>query len=178
MDPTASRYSAAQRRFHWIVFALVACAYLFGELHNFFERGTAPRQNLMQAHFLVGLTVLLLVLPRLLTRLRRGVPPITPPLPAWQHALSWLTHALLYLFLFAQPVLGILTVWANGRGIPIFLTGLELPSPMAEDHDLHERLEEIHVWLGEAFYWVIGLHVLAGLYHHFGRRDDTLRRML
>ena len=35
----------------------------------------------------------------------------------------------------------------------------------------------LHELIGSAFYWVVGLHVLAALYHHFVRRDDTLRRM-
>ncbi|MCO8649276.1 cytochrome b, partial [Burkholderia multivorans] len=31
--------------------------------------------------------------------------------------------------------------------------------------------------IGNAFYFVIGLHALAALYHHFIKRDDVLRRM-
>jgi len=27
-------------------------------------------------------------------------------------------------------------------------------------------------------YWLIGLHALAGLYHHYVQRDNTLLRML
>ncbi|MND01368.1 cytochrome b561 [compost metagenome] len=49
---------------------------------------------------------------------------------------------------------------------------------LAPDEALGEQLEELHGSIGEAFYWVIGLHVLAAVYHHFIRRDDTLRRML
>ena len=40
------------------------------------------------------------------------------------------------------------------------------------------KLHDIHVTVAEVFYWVIGLHILAALWHHFGRRDDTLKRML
>ena len=39
------------------------------------------------------------------------------------------------------------------------------------------RLEDLHGQIGEIFYWVIGFHVLAALYHHFVRKDDTLSRM-
>ena len=35
----------------------------------------------------------------------------------------------------------------------------------------------LHELIGTAFYWVVGLHVAAALYHHLIRRDDTLRRM-
>ncbi len=173
-----SRYSTAQRRLHWGIFALVFAAYALVELHEFAQRGSALRSGMMQAHYLVGLTVLVLVGPRLWQRLRRGVPPITPAPPGWQARLSSITHLALYAFLIVQPLLGIASILAGGRGIPIFLTGLEIPSPFAGDHDLHESIEDIHVLLGNIFYWVIGLHVASGLYHHFVRRDDALRRML
>ena len=39
---------------------------------------------------------------------------------------------------------------------------------------LREQLRSI----GQAFYWVIGAHIVAALWHHLFRRDDTLKRML
>ena len=176
-EPNAARYSAPQRYLHWVGFLLVLAAYVLIELREFAERGTELRKMLMQGHVLAGLAVLLLIGPRIWLRLRKGAPPIRPALPAWQAALSTLTHVALYAFLVAQPILGMLTIWANGRGIPIFLTGFEIPSPLAENHELHEYFEDIHGELGEIFYWVIGLHIFAALYHHFGRKDDTLQRM-
>ena len=41
-----------------------------------------------------------------------------------------------------------------------------------------ELLEELHETVGNIFYAVIGVHVLASLWHHFVRRDAILRRML
>jgi cytochrome b561 len=83
----------------------------------------------------------------------------------------------LYAFLIAQPILGILTVFAGGHAITIPFTGLQIQSPMTGNHDLGEQLGNIHGWIGTIFYFVIGLHILGALWHHFGRRDDTLRRM-
>ena len=37
---------------------------------------------------------------------------------------------------------------------------------------------ELHELIGNIFYVVIGLHVVAALWHHFIRRDNTLKRML
>jgi cytochrome b561 len=173
-----SRYSPAQRRLHWGMFLLLLVAYLVIELHDDAPRGSALRLGLMQTHILAGLAVLVLIGPRLWQRYRRGVPPVTPAVPGWQASLSSITHLALYAFLLIQPILGALSIWAGGRGIPIYLTGIEIPSPFAGNHDLHEYIEGIHGELGNIFYWVIGLHVAAGLFHHFVRRDDTLRRML
>jgi cytochrome b561 len=173
-----TRYSRPARWFHWLVFLLVLLAYLFVNLSGFFERGSAGRTLSMQSHFLAGMAVLILVLPRLLHRIRNTPPPILPPLAGWENGLSAITHFLLYAFLVAQPLLGMLTVFYGGRGIGIPFTSLQIPSPMAVDHALHEKLGDIHGWIGTAFYYVIGLHIAGALWHHFRRKDNTLRRML
>ncbi|MFY2763812.1 cytochrome b [Arenimonas sp. MALMAid1274] len=173
----APRYSAAQRRLHWLMFLLVALAYLCIELRGSFERGSWPRATVVQSHYWIGLAVLALALPRLLLRLRRGAPPITPPLPAWQAWPSRAVHGALYAFLLAQPLLGLLTAWTDGKSVLVPFTARVVPALVAPDPAWAARLEDLHGSLGSAFYWVIGLHVLASLYHHAIRGDDTLRRM-
>ena len=41
-----------------------------------------------------------------------------------------------------------------------------------------EETREVNVDLLETFNWLIGLHAVAGLYHHYVMRDNTLTRML
>ena len=173
-----ARYSLGLRRLHWLMAVLVALAYVFIEQRGIFERGTAERAAMVQAHFWVGLSVLALVAWRLLLRRRHGAPPITPLLPAWQAWPAKLLHGALYAFLAAMPILGLLTAWTDGKQLLLPFTDFALPALLAPDPALAEQLEELHGSIGEAFYWVIGLHVLAAVYHHFIRRDDTLRRML
>jgi cytochrome b561 len=180
LPPAAAdlRYSRGSRLFHWWMFGFVTLAYALVNLVDLFERGTPERRFVLQSHFLVGTVVLLLVLPRFLHRLRNAAPPIVPPIAAWEAQLSHFTHMLLYAFLLLQPLLGLFTVWLAGRGVGIPGTALQIPSPLAENHDLHEQFETVHVWLGEIFYYVIGLHIVGALWHHFVRRDSTLRRFL
>ena len=173
-----ARYSPGLRRLHWWMALLVALAYVFIEQRGLFERGTGARAAMMQAHYWMGLSVLLLLGWRLQLRRRDGVPPITPALPAWQAWPAKVLHIALYAFLLAMPVLGVLTVWTDGKTLLLPFTDIVVPALLAPDEVLAERLEELHGSIGEAFYWVIGLHVLAALYHHGVRRDDTLRRML
>jgi len=40
------------------------------------------------------------------------------------------------------------------------------------------QFEDIHRTIGTMVYYVIGPHILATLWHHFGRRDNTLTRTL
>ncbi len=39
-------------------------------------------------------------------------------------------------------------------------------------------IAEIHEFLGNSLYFLIGIHALAGLWQHYVVKDDTLRRML
>jgi cytochrome b561 len=177
MSSPTLRYTRSGRWFHWLAFAAVALAYTFINFRGVFPRGTPASRVPMQGHILFGLVVLALVLPRLLHRLRHTPPPVVPPLARWESVLSRITHFALYAFLLVQPLLGLATVFANGP-LTIPFTALQVPSPMARDHALHEQLGQIHGTIGTIFYYVIGLHIAAALWHHFFRRDNTLRRML
>ena len=172
------RYSPGLRRLHWLMALLILAVYLAIEQRGLFARGTPERAAMMQTHFWLGLSVLVLVVWRIALRVRRGVPPIHPPLPAWQALPSGLLHLLLYAFLVVMPVLGLLTAWTDGKTLYVPFSQIALPTPVAANPALAKSLEDLHGTIGEIFYWVIGLHALAALYHHFVRRDDTLRRML
>ncbi|MEH3022583.1 MAG: cytochrome b [Pseudomonas oryzihabitans] len=173
-----SRYARSARRLHWLMALLVLVAYCLILSRGQFERGSLERQWVVLSHFWVGLLVLVLVPPRLWVRHRHPVPPITPPLARSLEAVGRLTHYALYAFLLAQPLLGLFTVWLTIGAVKIPSSTWALPSPLPVDPELAKSLKGVHVWLGQAFYWVIGLHVLAALWHHLIRRDDTLRRML
>jgi cytochrome b561 len=173
-----TRYPLALRRLHWLIAILVALAYLFIEQRGLFARGSAARAAMMQSHFWTGLTVLALAAWRIALRWRSGPPPIMPPPPAWQSWLSRVLHLSLYAFLVVMPLLGLAAAWSDGRALYLPFTGIALPALLPENEALAGQLEELHGSIGEFFYWVIGLHVLAAIYHHWIRRDDTLRRML
>lgn len=175
--PSASRYSRGQRWLHWGMAGLVVVAYAAIEFRGGFERGTLARTLMVQTHFWAGLSVLALVLPRVLLRIRRGAPPITPALPAWQAWPARLLHLALYAFLLVQPALGLATAWTDGKEVMLPIANAVLPALLAPDEALAHSLEDLHGTIGEVFYWVIGLHIAASLYHHLLRRDDTLRRM-
>ena len=76
-----------------------------------------------------------------------------------------------------MPILGMMTAWTDGKSLFIPFTDIALPALMAENEALAHQLEDLHGQIGDIFYWVIGFHVLAALYHHFVRKDNTLSRM-
>ena len=173
-----ARYAAPMRWMHWCVFVFVLAAYVFINLFELFPRGSPTRANILASHYLAGLAVLLLVLPRFWLRRRHGIPAIAPPLDRWTSLLGKITHVALYAFLLVQPVLGVITLQVGGKPVSLFGFTLIPAFVSTPDRDLSHQLEEIHATIGTTFYWVIGLHILAALWHHFVRRDNMLRRML
>lgn len=178
MTQSIARYSAGLRRLHWLSAVLILLTYVFIEQRGWFARGSAARALMVQAHFWTGLAIFALALWRLGLRVRGTVPPITPALSTWEAWPAKLVHLALYAFLVAMPLLGLATAWADDKAVLVPFTGIALPALLAADESLAQQLEALHGDIGEIFYWVIGAHVLASLYHHFMRRDDTLRRML
>lgn len=172
-----SRYSPIARALHWTTFVLVALAYASINMRKLFERGTDERIFASESHFLIGMVVLMLTLPRLVNRFSERTPPIIPPQPSWMGFLSSLTHCLLYAFLIVQPLTGMIARLAEGKGIGLPLTERVVPSFFGADETLAGALESTHIWIGEAFYWVIGLHIFAALLHLLIRKDDVFRRM-
>ena len=173
---TLARYSGPAVFFHWAVFLLIATAYAAIELKGFLPKGSASRALSMSVHTWAGALVLVLAVPRLLWRLARGAPAPEPG-PRWMQLLGSAMHLVLYLFIFVQPVLGLLALNAGGHLLTVPGLGIELPALVAQSKDLKEILEDVHGTLGTAFYTVIGLHAIAALFHHYMLGDNTLRRM-
>ncbi|MCQ8127757.1 cytochrome b [Methylomonas rivi] len=173
---TEDRYATFSIALHWLMFILMVGVYAFIELRELFPKGSDPREAMKALHFMLGLSVLVLILPRLIVRLRSGTPAIVPAPPAWQRLAAKLAHLALYLIMLGMPVLGWLTLSAAGKPIPFY--GFELPALLPEDKALGKSLKELHATIGELGYFLIGLHIIAALFHHYKQRDNTLVRML
>ncbi|GMU44284.1 MAG: cytochrome b [Xanthomonadales bacterium] len=173
-DP--SRYSRLSIHLHWLMLLLIAATYACIELREFYPRGSDPREALKTWHFMLGLSVLLLVLVRIGARLISSVPPITPAPAAWQSWMAKVMHLALYALMIGLPIMGWLILGAEGKPVPFF--GLELPALIGPDKGFAKSLEDIHEIVGQIGYFLIGAHALAALVHHYLVRDDTLTRML
>lgn len=173
---TADRWGGISQLLHWTVAVLIlVMAYLgltMGDLPN-----GPDKIKTYALHKSIGITILALVALRLLWRLYAGTPRPVPGSPRWQERIAALTHAAIYLLLFAIPLSG--WVLNSAAGFPLRWFGLvNLPHIVGESHDLHELAEEAH----ELMFWVLALlvvaHAGAAFYHHIFQRDATLARML
>jgi cytochrome b561 len=169
-------YNGIAKLFHWLTAVAVIAAIVLGFAMNSVESG--PRQNeLYDLHRSTGALILALVGMRLLWRLYSPPPPPVAGLPKWQEKAATYMHHLLYVFLFAMPLLG----WAGTSAFParIMVFGLfELPPLVGPDRELSELLLGIHWRMGVVLCLMIAGHAGAALFHHFIRKDETLRRML
>jgi cytochrome b561 len=172
------RYSYKARWFHWVMAVLIVLAYALILSRTQLARGSDARTFVVQTHFWVGIVVLVMAFFRIAERRRHTPPGITPPLEGVLRLAATLSHYALYAFLFAQPLLGLFTVLLERGALPIPLSGLSIPAPFDMSKDTAETLEHYHVLLGTIFYYVIGLHVIAAVWHHFVRKDNTVKRMV
>ena len=176
---TTDRYGSLSIGMHWLMLLLLIGVYAVINLHDLAAKGSALRADLKTWHFVLGMSVLVLVAVRLATRLFSGpAPRIEPAIPLWQHRLSGLIHVALYVFMLGMPLLGWFAV--SAKGDPILFYGMQLPMPMliGQDKDLYKSLKDIHQTIGTVGYYLIGLHAAAALFHHYVMRDNTLLRML
>ncbi|OZI30918.1 cytochrome B [Bordetella genomosp. 10] len=169
-----TRYSRPAIILHWLVFLLVALALFAIEIRG--PRGSDSRTLWTGIHIWAGCTVLVLMAIRLAWRLVHGVPAAEAGggfVAACARAMHWL----FYVVLIAQPLLGILMT--NMAGRPVSLMGTDWSFSLVGAHpELRPNVRAAHLFIGNALYYLIGLHALAALWHQFIRRDGTLRKML
>lgn len=171
---TAENYGSLAKFLHWSIVILIIAQYFMAETADELPDGLEKLQ-LISRHKSVGMLVFGLALVRIAWKvMNKGLPaPVGEGLVKKAAAAG---HGLLYLLILALPLSG----WAmsSAANYPVTFFGwFQFPSLVAENHDLHELLEEVHEAL---FYTVVIVavgHALAALYHHFMLKDDVLRRM-
>lgn len=173
---TTIRYGSLSIGIHWLMLLLFIAVYGSIELRVLYEKGSDPREALKAWHFMLGLLVFALVWLRITARLSGPTPNIQPAPDKVQQLSAKLLHLALYALMIGMPLTGWLVLSASGKVIPFF--GLELPALIDENKDLAKQIKEVHEFVGTTGYYLLGLHVIAALYHHYIKRDDTLTRML
>jgi len=173
MAQSPERYARPSVILHWLMFLLFACALAAIEYKGTLPKGASGRALFTSIHMMLGQCILLFACVRIWARWRYRAPADTGP--AWQIASARLVHWLLYAVMFALPISGIVFVQAGGKDVP-FLTWT-LPRLVAENADLKSTLKSAHEFVGNAVYFIVGLHIAGALWHQFVQRDNVLARM-
>jgi cytochrome b561 len=181
-----SRYDSVAMTLHWVIALLLLLDFALAMSFSRFNPGDSLYlRSAYDLHMSVGLCVLLLSVARVAWRLTHHHPPL-PEMALALRVLARASHLLLYVFMVAAPVSGWLVLSLRHQATSVF--GLfrwawpTLPAiaSMArpERQSWHDELLPLHTRLSYLGMCLVAVHVAAALYHHFGRRDDVLLRML
>lgn len=170
----ASFYDAVSRRLHWSMAVLILAAFALGLTVDVFPKSW--EHAVVETHKAIGIATLLLLLVRFGWRLTHRA-----PAPLESSAVLALAaragHAALYVVMLLVPVIGLVYAIRRGQGFDFGLFALP-PFQAAEPRAVTRPIREWHEWAAYALIALACLHALAALWHHFIRKDDTLRRML
>ena len=173
---TPRRWGAIAQLLHWLIVLFIVAQFTLATLFEQLPAG-AKKLTLLSRHKSIGITILMLALVRLAWRWSNPTPTLPDTLKPYERALARLTHALLYVLLFAVPLSGWLM--SSARGFPVSWFGfLQLPDLVPKNKVLYEALVTTHGILAWSLGIVATVHLVAALKHHFVLKDDVLRRML
>lgn len=169
----AARYDRGAIAFHWSMVVLVTLVGTLGLMHDSWPHDT--QAFWINLHAIIGLAVLALAVARFWWRSTHQPPALPAASGALSRRLSYPVHMLLYVLLFVIPLLGIVTFIWHGRAFNFGLFTVDFG--VRKNRAIFHPTENLHGWLAYALFALVGLHVLAALWHHFYRRDGILLRM-
>lgn len=165
------KYPKTARVFHHGTVIFLPLVWLF---INFEEAVGAVGISGIRWHKAFGVLFFVWVLARVL---HAGLMPKPPSSVAWQHKIAKLTHFGLYGAMLAMPMLGIMMSLYGDYPVDVF--GLfSIPVVVTPNDIVASYLQVLHTKVVPVvLLLMIGLHILAALYHGFILKDDTLKRM-
>ncbi len=186
---TADNYGSIAKTLHWVTALLFLGAYISVYYRDWFtEEKTPENWTALQLHLSIGVTIAIVVALRIIWRMTNRTPDLEPG-TRLEHLAAHLGHYALYAIMIILPVTGYMGTGVNTEyflmfdipkfdGTPLFellvsnglgMTFEEFEKPM---DFIHKKI------LGEWLAWILIVgHALAALYHHFVRKDRTLKKM-
>jgi superoxide oxidase len=176
------RASDSPRRFdiftiglHWATVTLLAGMFASAWLLLASDREHAAM--LVTIHRSLGVVTWAVAIVRLAWRFSFAyLPPFPQNMPKVQQRFAKASEYGLYALLLFQPLTGLAQSLMRGRSFMLFVW--RVPSVMVGDKPLTLLFHQIHTVSAWVLLGLIGLHVLAALFHRFVLRDEVLQSML
>jgi cytochrome b561 len=167
------RYDRTAVVLHWVIGIAILAQFTLGHwMHDLPKDADGVRAWWFNLHKSTGMVLGVLIVLRLLWRLSHPV--AAQVLPAWQRWAASFAHYGLYACMLALPLSGFLGSVFSGYRIKLF--GLGLPKLMQAWPAGADFMHEAHETAGWIFAALVGVHVLAALWHAL-RRDGVFQRM-
>ena len=144
-----SSYGAVTKTLHWVTVAALVAQLVVGYLLD-----DDDDDVLLQVHVVLGVTILVVTLLRIVWRRTTPLPPWAPGLSAGERRLAHATETTLYVCLLVMPATGLTLLLVDDDLLPL------------------------HVASHVVFFVALALHVGLVLKHQLVDRDRLLNRML
>ncbi|NCA70101.1 MAG: cytochrome b [Sphingobacteriia bacterium] len=171
-----TKYNILAQAFHWVVAILLFGLLGTNLLRELSEQGSGMREIWLNIHMSLGILLFGIVILRLVwTKITRQ----PEPLPGMRitQLFAKLVHVLLNLATLLVPIGGYLRI--ASKDLPADFFGTAIPSIIGDVPWIHDMAKIGHGEYMELFFYVlIGLHVLAALWHQYIKRDGALDRIL
>ncbi|MBI4732212.1 MAG: cytochrome b/b6 domain-containing protein [Chloroflexi bacterium] len=168
-----ARYHPILVIIHWLSAVLVVSMLLMGIFFLKQMPNTEAKIPYLAIHMVIGITILLLTILRLVLRFSTRLPAPARSGSAFLDMLGNVTHMLLYMVMLAMALIGMGTASQAGL-MDIVFGGSGAPLP----GNLYIFPARIwHGYIGLALVALIGLHLAGAFYHQYLRRDNLIARM-
>ena len=174
LSDTADGYGWISIGLHWAMGIGVVAMWFIGS--SIPAASGSDQAGSLRLHTTLGLALYLLFWARIAWRLVKGHPGPGVKQNRAFFTIGKVVHFGLLGGLAVMLVTGPLMAWAGGVELNLF--GLALPSPLAHDPVLFERLHTVHRTTSTLVILAIVLHVAGALKHAAFDRDGTLDRIL
>ncbi len=186
---TDERFGKLAMTLHWSVAILFLLLYVSVYYRRWFtEAQTEINMTALHLHLSFGITVMVFIALRIIYKLWDKTPKDVPG-SKLEHLAAHSAHYMLYAIMIAIPLTGYFGTGLNtdfffAFEIPRFrdtaVYDLVITNWLGLTWEQFEPpIDFIHKTGGATVVWMlIGVHIAAALFHHFIRKDNTLRRML
>lgn len=186
---TTDQYGFIAKTLHWLTAILFLGSYISVYYRHWFTEAKTPENwTALQLHLSFGVSIGVIVVLRLIWRIMNEYPKEEPGTVIEHQAARW-GHRLLYLMMIVMPITGYI-----GTGVATdYFFVFEIPKfqdtymyPLLVEHMLgidfetfEEPIDFFHKdIMGAWLVWIlIAGHIVAALYHHFVKKDRTLKKM-
>ena len=172
--PRVTRYHPVITLLHWVLAVLIIGSLMLGYFRIAPTANTDPQKiGPLRLHMSSGMAIFALMAIRFLLRLVTTKPPAAVTTYPALDRLAVLTHYAFYVLVLLMAATGLSTAVLSGLNLIVFGgSGDPLPPSL-----LIYPTRVAHGYIAAALATLIGLHVVAALYHQFFLRDGLFRRV-
>ena len=173
---TKQKFGLLTKAFHWSIFLLITAQFFIIYRRTYFPKDAPEKLQYILWHKSIGIMVLSLALLMLITRYIGHRPLFPKTMPPAHKTAARFGHLALYAVLLLMPITGYLMSTFSGYAVSL-LGWYDLPKLFGANKEFATLSFEIHRFTSYAVLTLVSGHILAAFYHHFGLKDNVLKRM-